>query len=88
MRRPIKLALALTIPALLAACGIRGDLERPPPIFSDPPPEEARLPVDAPVALATADRDDIFYNSAGEVAPRPDPAADIGEDGLGEIEPG
>ena len=88
MRRPIKLAMALTLPALLAACGIRGDLERPPPIFSDPPSEEAKQPVDAPVALAAADEDDIFYNSEGDVSPRPDPEADVGEDGLGEIEPG
>ncbi|MEM9377432.1 MAG: lipoprotein, partial [Pseudomonadota bacterium] len=41
MKILVKSALALSAMASLAGCGLRGDLERPPPIFSDPPSEEA-----------------------------------------------
>lgn len=91
MMRPVKLALGLSALATLGACGIRGDLERPPPIFSDPPDEEALTPVAAPAEFALAPEkpeDEAYYNELGGETPRPDPAADVGEDGLGEVNPG
>ncbi|WP_300391615.1 lipoprotein [Henriciella sp.] len=91
MRRPTKLILALSACAMMAACGIRGDLERPPPIFSDPPDEEAMTPVASPVELALGPEkgsDEAYYNELGGEIPKPDPAADVGEGGLGDIEPG
>ena len=91
MKHPVKTLLALAGLSVLAGCGIRGDLERPPPIFSDPPDEEAIKPVDAPVAFALAPekpQDDAYYNTLGGEIPKPDPTATVGEGGLGEIEPG
>lgn len=91
MRRSIKLTLALGIAAMLAACGIRGDLERPPPIFSDPPDEEAKTPIAAPAEFALApqkSQDEAYYNPLGGETPKPDPTSDVGEDGLGEVGPG
>ena len=64
-RTPIKLTLALGATALLTACGIRGDLLRPPPIFSDPPSEEAQTPVAAPVGRAFACADASALSSRG-----------------------
>lgn len=91
MMRTVKLALGLSALATLAACGIRGDLERPPPIFTDPPDEEALKPVDAPAEFALAPEksaDEAYYNELGGETPKPDPTADVGEDGLGEVNPG
>lgn len=91
MKTILKLSLALGVSALLSACGIRGDLERPPPIFSDPPNEEAQKPVDAPAEFALAPErsdDEAYYNELGGEIPKPDPEADVGEDGLGEVGPG
>lgn len=91
MTQRVKLAFALASLAALAGCGIRGDLERPPPIFSDPADEEAMMPVDAPVAFAMAPEksaDDAYYNELGGEIPKPDPVTNIGEGGLDEIEPG
>ena len=66
---------------------MRGDLDRPPPIFSSSPPdEEARQPVSATVAVAQApakSADEAYYNELGGEIPKSDPAADIGESGLG-----
>lgn len=90
-KNSIRLTLALTTAALLAGCGIRGDLERPPPIFSEPPGEEARKPVDAPVEFAMVpvkSQDEAHYNPLGGETPKPDPTTDVDEGGLGEIEPG
>jgi len=90
-RTPLKLTFGLATTALLTACGIRGDLQRPPPIFSDPPSEEAQTPVAAPVEFALAPekpQDEAYYNSIGGETPKPDPTADVDEGGLGEIEPG
>ncbi len=88
MKRPIAATLLLSVLAGLGACGIRGDLERPPPIFSDPPDEEAQQPVDAPVAFALAPErsdDSAYYNSLGGEIPKPDPEAEVGEDGMGDV---
>lgn len=86
----IKTALALSTLAALAGCGLRGDLERPPPIFSEPPTEEAKLPVDAAVVFAGAEiRDETtYYNSLGGEIPKPAPDVDVEEDSMGEVGPG
>lgn len=81
--------LAVAALGALSACGLRGDLERPPPIFSDPPSEEAKLPVDAPVQYAVKDvLDTTYYNSLGGEIPRPAPANDIDEEQMEEVSPG
>lgn len=86
----IKTTLALSALASLAGCGLRGDLERPPPIFSEPPTEEAQQPVDAPADLAGAEiRDDAtYYNSLGGEIPKPAPDVDVEEDSMEEVSPG
>ena len=70
--RTLKTALALSVMAGLAGCGLRGDLERPPPIFSDPPSEEAQQPVDAVAEFAGAEINDetTYYNSLGGEIPK------------------
>ena len=90
MKQVIKTALAMSVLAGLAGCGLRGDLERPPPIFSDPPTEEAQQPVDtaAVFTVAEIDEDRVYYNSLGGEIPKPAPAADVEEDSMGEVSPG
>ncbi|MEM7458084.1 MAG: lipoprotein [Pseudomonadota bacterium] len=86
----IKTALALSALASLAGCGLRGDLERPPPIFSDPPSEEAQQPVDAVAEFAGAEISDdaTYYNSLGGEIPKPAPDVDVEEENMGEVSPG
>lgn len=86
----IKTVLALSALASLAGCGLRGDLERPPPIFSEPPTEEAQQPVDSAALFAGAEiRDDTtYYNSLGGEIPKPAPDVDVEEDFMGEVSPG
>ncbi|MFN3212683.1 MAG: LPS translocon maturation chaperone LptM [Henriciella sp.] len=90
MRQVIKTALAMSVLAGLAGCGLRGDLERPPPIFSEPPTEEAQVPVDSAAIFAVAeiDEDKVYYNSLGGEIPKPAPATDVEEDSMGEVSPG
>ncbi|MCR9271004.1 MAG: LPS translocon maturation chaperone LptM [Henriciella sp.] len=90
MKRVIKTGLAISALAALASCGLRGDLETPPPIFSDPPSEEAQLPVDAAVQFAAAEIDDgrVYYNSLGGEIPKPAPDVDVEEESMGEVSPG
>ncbi len=90
MNTAIKTALAFSVMAALAGCGLRGDLERPPPIFSDPAPEEAKVPVDVPVEYASTDIDGsrTYYNSLGGEIPKPAPGTDVEEDSMGEVSPG
>ncbi|MGB3625801.1 MAG: lipoprotein [Henriciella sp.] len=90
MKKTILVTTGIALSSVLTGCGIRGDLERPPPIFSDPPSEEAQTPVDAPAEFAMAPErsdDAAYYNSLGGEIPKPDPEADVGEDGLGEVSP-
>ena len=88
--KPIKTLLALSALAGLAGCGLRGDLERPPPIFSEPPTEEAQQPVDTAALFAGVEiRDDTtYYNSLGGEIPKPAPDTDVEEDSMGEVSPG
>ena len=90
MKQVIKTALAVSVLASLAGCGLRGDLERPPPIFSEPPNEEAQLPVDAAAIFAAAeiDEDRVYYNSLGGEIPKPAPDIDVEEESMGEVSPG
>ena len=90
MKQVIKTALAMSVLAGLAGCGLRGDLERPPPIFSDPPTEEAQQPVDtaAVFTVAEIDEDRVYYNSLGGEIPKPAPDTDVEEDSMGEVSPG
>ena len=86
----IKTALALSTLAALAGCGLRGDLERPPPIFSEPPTEEAQLPVDTAVVFAGTEirEETTYYNSLGGEIPKPAPTVDVEDDSMGEVGPG
>ncbi|MEO1553796.1 MAG: lipoprotein [Pseudomonadota bacterium] len=86
----IKTALALSALASLAACGLRGDLERPPPIFSEPPTEEAQQPVDTAAEFADVGIRDsaTYYNSLGGEIPKPAPDVDVEEESMGEVGPG
>ena len=91
MKKTILLTMSLALAGSLSGCGIRGDLRRPPPIFSDPPSEEAKVPVDAPAEFALAPlgpEDQAYYNSLGGEIPKPDPSAEVDEGGLGDISPG
>jgi len=90
MKHLIKSALAVSVLAGLAGCGLRGDLERPPPIFSEPPTEEAQQPVDSAALFAVADIDEnrVYYNSLGGEIPKPAPDTDVEEDNMGEVSPG
>lgn len=90
MKRVIKAALVVSGLAGLASCGLPGDLQRPPPILSDPPTEEARVPVDAPVLFAGNEIHDetTYFNTLGGEIPKPAPAADVEEDSMGEVSPG
>ena len=90
MKHVIKTALAVSVLASLAGCGLRGDLERPPPIFSDPPSEEAQKPVDSAVLFAGNEIDEgrTYYNSLGGEIPKPAPDVDVEEESMGEVSPG
>lgn len=90
MKIVIKSALAFSALAALSSCGLRGELERPPPIFSEPPAEEALIPVDAPAKFASVpiDENRTYYNALGGEIPKPAPDADVDEDSMGEVSPG
>ena len=90
MKTVIKTAFAFSALAALASCGLRGDLERPPPIFSDPPTEEALVPVDAPARFAevVVDQNRTYYNSLGGEIPKPAPDTDVEEETMSEVSPG
>lgn len=93
MKRVIKTAVLVSGLAgltSLASCGLPGDLQRPPPIFTDPPTEEAKIPVDAPVLFAGNEirEETTYYNTLGGEIPKPAPAVDVEEDSMGEVSPG
>ena len=89
MKRTIATTMALSALAALSGCGIRGDLERPPPIFSsEPPTEEAQMPVDTTIEVAeTAPKpaDEAYYNDLGGEIPKADPEDDINESGMDDV---
>ena len=74
----------------LAGCGVRGDLDRPPPIFSSAPDEAARTPVDTAVEVdgpPARSADEAYYIDLGGEIPKSDPEADIDESGMGDVSP-
>lgn len=75
--------------AALSGCGLRGELERPPPIFSTPLTEEASVPVDLAVAfsVATVDQNKIYLNSLGGEIPKPAPGQDVFEESMDSFGP-
>jgi len=88
--KTIQAILMVSALAGLASCGLRGDLERPPPIFSEPPSEEAQKPVDSAATFADAEinADQTYYNSLGGEIPKPAPDVDVEEESMGEVSPG
>lgn len=90
MKTVIKAAFAFAALASLAGCGLRGDLERPPPIFSDPPDQEAKTPIDAPVEFAVREINETstYLNSLGGEIPKPAPRDEVEEGSMGEVSPG
>jgi len=88
--KPIRTLLALSVLAGLAGCGLRGDLERPPPIFSEPPSEEAQQPVDSTAEFAAIEirENTTSLNSLGGEIPKPAPDVDVEEENMGEVSPG
>ena len=90
MKRQISIALALSAFAIVSACGVRGDLERPPPLFTATPPEQALTPIDTPVEYQVAEVDEnlTYLNSFGGEIPKPSPDADVYEESMGDFEPG
>lgn len=54
--KPIKIALGVAALASLTACGLKGDLERPEPIFRDNP-EPVMAPSEPPVVSEPAEED-------------------------------
>ncbi|MCR9224687.1 MAG: lipoprotein [Hyphomonas sp.] len=90
MKHVIKTALAFSALAGLAGCGLRGDLERPPPILTEPPTEETSAPVDSAVLFAGNDINEgtTYYNSLGGEIPKPAPTLEVEEESMGEVSPG
>jgi len=82
--RLLRLTLSSGMMLGLSACGLRGDLERPPPIFSQPPAEEAKRPVDSPVlyTVAEVDNNKIYLNSFGGEIPKPAPGTAVVEESM------
>jgi predicted small lipoprotein YifL len=78
----IKHSLSLAALLGLSSCGLRGDLERPPPIFLQPPTAEAKIPVDRPAVytVANVDSDKIYLNSFGGEIPKPAPEVPVMEE--------
>jgi len=90
MKLAIKTAIAFAALASLAGCGLRGDLERPPPVFSKPPTDEAKVPVDVPVtfSFAAINQDQTYLNPLGGEIPKPAPRDNVEEGSMGEVSPG
>ena len=80
----LSLAAALTLP-LLSSCGLRGDLERPEPLF-----EEKEETVEEPEEVASntvvTSRTVIRRNAEGGIIPNASPSTPVSEGGLAEIE--
>ena len=90
MKLLIKTVLTVSALASLASCGLRGDLERPPPILTEPPTEETSRPVDTAVLFAGNDINEgtTYYNTLGGEIPKPAPDAAVDEESMGEVSPG
>ena len=76
---PISFATLLSA-ATLAGCGLRGDLERPEPIF-DKPEEEEKVETVAERNVTIVRR-----NADGDIIPDASPSEPVSEGGLEDIE--
>lgn len=69
---------------MLTGCGLRGDLERPEPLFEEKEEKVAEV-VPAPTRVVT-NRTVIRRNAQGGIIPNPAPSTPVSEGGLAEIE--
>lgn len=85
MKRLIPISFAaLLATATLAGCGLRGDLERPDPIFSEPEAEEV---VETPTTRTVARNVTVIRRNAnGDIIPDAAPSTPVSEGGLEDIE--
>ena len=79
----LSLAALVALP-MLAGCGLRGDLERPEPIFEEPV-EEAEPDQVASTRVIT-NRTVIRRNAEGGIIPNASPSTPVNEGGLDDIE--
>lgn len=82
----LKPALALTTLLALGACGLRGDLERPEPLFGEATAEdaEAELPTNENVFKDDpTDDQGPRFNEYGGIIPDASPSDPVEEEGLG-----
>ena len=77
---PISFAALLSV-ATLAGCGLRGDLERPEPMFDKPEETE-----EATEARVVTNRTVIRRNADGDIIPDAAPSEPVSEGGLEDIE--
>ncbi len=77
--KTLSLAALLSFPTL-AGCGLRGDLERPEPIFSEPVEEEVET------KTVVTNRTIIRRNADGDIIPDASPTEPVSEGGLEDIE--
>lgn len=73
---------ALLSVAMLAGCGLRGDLERPEPVFEQPEEETAETTATRVVTSRTVIRRD----ANGNIIPNASPTQPVSESGLEDIE--
>lgn len=76
------LAAIIAVP-MLSGCGLRGDLERPEPIF-EKPDEDASA--DAQTTDVASNRTVIRRNAQGGIIPDAAPTTAVNEGGLDDIE--
>ena len=77
-------AAALSLP-LLSGCGLRGDLERPEPIFEEKE-EVAKVEPAPPPTRVVTNRTVIRRNAEGGIIPNASPSTPVSEGGLADIE--
>ena len=79
----LSISAAIALP-MLAGCGLRGDLERPEPIF-EPEPEVVETEEVAATQVVT-NRTVIRRNADGGIIPNASPSTPVNEGGLADIE--
>ena len=75
--RDLFIALVVLLPLSLSACGLRGDLERPVPLFGNPPnegPSDPRTIKAAEEAVAKAEKEKQDAERRAQEAAQPAPA--------------
>ena len=85
MKRLIPISFAtLLSAATLAGCGLRGDLERPEPLFDKSEEEEEKA--ETPSTRVVTNRTVIRRNADGDIIPDASPSQPVSEGGLEDIE--